>query len=99
MSRAGRGRARAEKIRWAVIGQGHFAQTSILPAFTRAGENCELVAIFSGDERKRRQLARRHHAEFALPYEELPDFLRSGEVQAVYIAAPNHRHRDLTVEA
>jgi predicted dehydrogenase len=99
MSRAGRGRARAEKIRWAVIGQGHFAQTSILPAFARARENSELVAIFSGDERKRRQLARLHHAAFALPYEELGDFLRSGEVQAVYIAVPNHRHKALTLEA
>jgi len=98
-NRAGRGRGLREKIRWAVIGQGHFAQTAILPAFAHARENSELVAIFSGDERKRRQLARRHHAEFALPYEELPDFLRSGEVQAVYIAVPNHLHRDLTLEA
>jgi predicted dehydrogenase len=96
---AGRGRRRAERIRWAVIGQGHFAQTSILPAFAHARENSELVALFSGDERKRRQLARLHHAEFALPYEELGDFLRSGEVQAVYIAVPNHRHKALTLEA
>jgi glucose-fructose oxidoreductase len=96
---AGRSRRREEKIRWAVIGQGHFTQTSILPAFDHARENSELVAIFSGDERKRRQLARRHRTEFALPYEELPDFLRSGEVQAVYIAVPNHRHRALTLEA
>jgi len=98
-NREGRGRRSREKVRWAVVGQGHFAQTSILPAFAHAGENSELVAIFSGDERKRRQLARRHHAEFALPYEELPDFLRSGEIQAVYLAVPNHRHRDLTLEA
>jgi predicted dehydrogenase len=92
-------RRRGEKIRWAVVGQGHFAQTSILPAFAHARENSELVAIFSGDERKRRQLARRHHAEFALPYEELDDFLRSGQVQAVYLAVPNHKHRALTLAA
>jgi predicted dehydrogenase len=90
---------RDEKVRWAVVGQGHFAQTSILPAFDHAGENSELVAIFSGDEHKRKQLARRHHASFALPYGELDDFLRSGEVQAVYLAVPNHLHRDLTVRA
>src|SRR6185436_2267815 len=105
MTRRGQGAAnrsrngRRERIRWAVVGQGHFAQTSILPAFAHAGENSELVAIFSGDERKRRQLARRHHAEFALPYEELDDFLRSGQVQAVYIAVPNHRHKALTLAA
>jgi predicted dehydrogenase len=82
-----------------VIGQGHFAQTAILPAFAQARENSELVAIFSGDVQKRKQLARRHHAEFALPYEELDDFLRSGEVQAVYVAVPNHMHKALTLQA
>jgi glucose-fructose oxidoreductase len=81
------------------VGQGHFAQTSILPAFAHARESCELTAIFSGDEQKRRQLARRHRAEFALPHEELDDFLRSGAVQAVYLAVPNHLHKDLTLRA
>jgi predicted dehydrogenase len=102
MPRAGKDRGRrrrGNKIRWAVIGQGHFAQTSILPAFAHARENSELVAIFSGDEQKRKQLARRHHAEFALPYQELEDFLRSGEVQAVYVAVPNHLHREMTLQA
>lgn len=91
--------ARREKIRWAVIGQGHFAQTSILPAFAHAGENSELVALFSGDEQKRKQLVRRHEVEFALPYEELDDFLRSGQVQAVYVAVPNHLHKEMTLRA
>jgi predicted dehydrogenase len=82
-----------------VVGHSHNAQTSILPAFARAGENSELVAIFSGDRQKRKQLAQRHHAEFALPHEELDDFLRSGAVQAVYLAVPNHLHKELTVRA
>jgi predicted dehydrogenase len=90
---------RREKIRWAVIGQGHFAQTSVLPAFAHARENSQLVALFSGDDKKRKQLGRRHDVEFALPYEELDDFLRSGQVQAAYIAVPNHLHKEMTIRA
>ena len=99
MARTRNGRRTREKIRWAVVGQGHFAQTSILPAFAHARENCQLAAIFSGDQQKRKQLGRRHQAEFALPYEELDDFLRSGEVQAVYLAMPNHLHKQYTLQA
>jgi glucose-fructose oxidoreductase len=82
-----------------VVGQGYFAQTAVLPAFKHARDSAELVALFSDDERKREELRRKHNVPFALPYEELDDFLRSGEVNAVYIAVPNHLHRDYTVRA
>jgi predicted dehydrogenase len=99
----GRGKARstrrgAERIRYAVIGQGYFAQAAILPAFANA-QNAELVALFSGDKSKLRGLAKKYRAPFALPYEEYEDFLISGEVDAVYIALPNHLHRDYTLAA
>ena len=35
-----------DRVAYAVIGQGHFAQSAILPAFAGA-EGCELRAIFS----------------------------------------------------
>jgi predicted dehydrogenase len=92
-------RKQRQRVRWAVVGQGYFAQSAILPAFAHARESCELVALFSGDEKKRAALAKRHRVAFALPYEELDDFLRSGEVQAVYLAVPNHLHRDYTLRA
>jgi glucose-fructose oxidoreductase len=91
-------RGSRNKIRWVVIGQGHFAQTAILPAFAHARQSCELAALVSGDAHKRRQLARRHHVE-ALPYEGLDDLLRSGAVEAAYVAVPNHLHREMTVRA
>jgi glucose-fructose oxidoreductase len=87
------------KIRFAVIGQGHFAQTAILPAFGHARSHCALTALVSGDEQKRKRLARRYKVPHALPYEELDDFLRSGAVDAVYVAVPNHLHKDVTVRA
>jgi predicted dehydrogenase len=40
-----------------VIGQGHFAQTAVLPAFAHA-QGCELTALFSDDETKLRALRR-----------------------------------------
>jgi predicted dehydrogenase len=96
---ASNGRRRTSRVRWAVIGQGHFAQTAILPAFAHARENAELVAIFSGDDDKREQLGKKFGVAHALPYEELDDFLATGKVQAAYVAVPNHRHKEMTLRA
>ena len=100
LSRADKsGARRGERLRFAVVGQGYFAQNAILPAFAHARQSCELVALFSDDEKKRDKLGRKYKVAFALPYEEYDDFLRSGEVQAVYIAVPNHLHKDYAVRA
>ena len=44
-----------EKIRYAVIGLGHIAQTAVLPAFQHT-ENSELVALGTGDPNKAKEL-------------------------------------------
>jgi predicted dehydrogenase len=98
MKQRQRQQKRSDRLRFAVVGQGYFSQTAVLPAFKHA-RSCELVALFSDDQAKREKLRRKHQAAFALPYEEYDDFLRSGEVQAVYIAVPNHLHRDYTMRA
>ena len=85
-------------MRFAVIGQGHFAQTSILPAFAHA-RRAELTAIFSDDESKLAALRRKYRVEHALPYAQLDEFLRSGAVEAVYIAVTNDRHAEVTERA
>ena len=85
-------------IRFAVIGQGNFAQAAILPAFATAA-GCELVALFSEDQTKRRSLQRQYRVASALPYREYDTFLRSGAVDAVYIALPNDLHCEYTVRA
>src|ERR1700761_7254237 len=46
------------KVRYAVVGQGHFAQKAVLPAFAHARKNSQLVALVSGDERKLKKLAK-----------------------------------------
>lgn len=87
-----------DKVRFAVIGQGYFAQSAILPAFDNA-PNCELRAIFSDDPQKLRALKRKYGVESALGYEQYDEYLRSGAVDAVYIAVPNDRHCDYTIRA
>ena len=87
------------KTRYAVVGLGSIAQVAVLPAFRHARENSELTALVSGDERKRRALGRKYGVSTVLDYEELPELFQSGEIDAVYIALPNHLHRDHAVAA
>jgi predicted dehydrogenase len=87
------------RIRYAVVGLGSLAQVAVLPAFRHARENSELSVLVSGDERKRRALGRKYEVSTVLDYEELPELFHSGEIDAVYIALPNHLHRDHAVAA
>jgi predicted dehydrogenase len=86
------------RIRYAVVGLGHFAQAAILPAFD-AARGSELVAVFSGDAGKRAEIADRYDIAHALPYEEYDAFLRTGAVDAVYIALPNTKHAAAAIRA
>jgi predicted dehydrogenase len=103
---AGPGRGRASPgaregsapVRFAVIGQGYFAQAAVLPAFA-AADGCELRAIFSEDEVKLAALRRKYRVATALAYEHYDEYLRGREVDAVYIALPNDMHRDFAIRA
>ena len=88
-----------EKIRYAVVGLGYIAQTAVLPAFAHARQNSELVALVSGDRVKRSRLGRQYRVTSTYSYEEFPDCLRSGEIDAVYIALPNDMHRAVAESA
>jgi glucose-fructose oxidoreductase len=85
------------RIRYAVVGIGHIAQAAVLPAFAHARRNSRLVAIVSGDETKRREIARRYELESSYAYEEYDECLSN--VDAVYIALPNSQHADYTIRA
>lgn len=85
------------KIRYAVVGLGSIAQEAVLPAFQHA-ENSELAALVSGDDEKREELGRRYGCP-TYPYNRYEDCLESGKVDAVYIAVPNHLHRQYAERA
>lgn len=87
-----------KKVRYAVVGLGHFAQEAVLPAFKHA-PNSELVAVVSGDPHKKARVPRQYKVPFIVGYEEYDDFLATGEVDAVYIVLPNHLHADYTIRA
>jgi predicted dehydrogenase len=94
-----RGGRRSGPVRYAVVGLGHIAQVAVLPGFRHARRNSELTALVSGDAEKLRRLAREYDVEHAWSYGELEENLRRRSVDAVYVALPNHLHRECTLMA
>lgn len=84
------------KVRYAVVGLGHIAQVGVLPGF-KAARNSELFALVSGDAKKLRKLGKKYNLEHLYPYEEYSRALSN--VDAVYLAVPNHLHREYAVRA
>jgi predicted dehydrogenase len=82
------------KIRYAVVGLGHIAQTAVLPAFQNAAKNSELVALVSEDPLKLKKLSKKYGVENTFRYTEYTELLQSGLIDAVYISTPNVYHRD-----
>jgi predicted dehydrogenase len=89
----------AGKIRYAVVGLGHIAQNAVLPAFTHAEKNSELAALVSDDPVKLRTMSREYGVENCFSYDDYELCLRSGEIDAVYIALPNNLHEEYCVRA
>jgi predicted dehydrogenase len=86
------------RVRYAVVGLGHIAQAAVLPAFENARDNSQLVAFVSDDPVKQQRLGRRYRVN-TYTYKEYDALLKSGAVDAVYIALPNSMHRDFTIRA
>ena len=90
---------RRRRVRYAVAGLGYIAQGAVLPAFQHARENCELVALISDDPEKLRVLGRKYRVKHQFGYDDFEAGLRAAAVDAVYLALPNHLHREYTVRA
>lgn len=86
------------RLRIAVVGQGHFAQSAVLPAITQLAD-VELVALVSGSHHKLEELGKHYGIKSLWAYDRLDELLGSGGVDAVYIAVPNDLHAELTVIA
>ncbi|MDC0712049.1 Gfo/Idh/MocA family oxidoreductase [Stigmatella sp. ncwal1] len=91
--------AKAQRqVGYAVVGLGHFAQESVLPAFAHARGNSRLVALVSGDAKKARVLGKKHGVP-VFGYEQFEECLALPEVEAVYIVLPNSMHAEYAVRA
>src|SRR5688572_12827556 len=88
-----------QKIRYAVVGLGHITQAAVLPAFAHARRTSELLGLVSGDPVKLQDLGRRYRVKHRVGYDDYDDYLRSGSVDAVYIALPNDLHREYAERA
>jgi glucose-fructose oxidoreductase len=86
------------QVRYAVVGQGWFAQEAVLPAFANARKNSALAAIVSGDPVKRDELGQLYGVP-AHSYEDYDALLARGDIDAVYIVLPNSMHCDYTLRA
>lgn len=87
------------KIRYAVVGLGYISQIAILPAFAHASENSTLAALVSNDQEKLKKLSRKYKTSRTYTYDQYGECLKSGEIDAVYIALPNNMHRQYAVAA
>ncbi len=93
-----RAKAGSGRVRYAVVGIGHIAQAAVLPAFEHASKNSELVALISDDPVKNQKVGRRYGVR-TYSYDEYDEAMRSGKIDAVYIALPNNLHCDYAVRA
>ncbi len=86
------------KVRYAVVGLGSIAQAAVLPAFANTG-NSELRAILSHDEEKLAKFSRKYGVPLRGGYDDFGLLMKSGEIDAVYIALPNHMHAEFAIRA
>jgi len=91
--------ASQKKLRYAIVGLGHIAQVAVLPAFAHASRNSVVTAFVSDDPRKLRKLGARYGVEHHYSYDEYDKCLKSGQLDAVYIALPNLLHAEYSVRA
>jgi predicted dehydrogenase len=90
------GHSSKKKIRYAVVGLGHIAQVAVLPAFENS-PNSELFALVSGDPTKLKKLGKKYAIEHLYSHK---DYSRAlSNVDAVYLALPNHLHCEYAVRA
>ena len=88
-----------KQVRYAVVGLGHIAQVAVLPAFANARRNAKLAALVSGDPVKRQAMSEKYGVAKTCSYEEYDALLKSGDIDAVYIALPNSHHADYAIRA
>ena len=87
-----------KKIRYGFVALGDIAQEAMLPGVEHTG-NSTIAALVTGDPVKAGRLAERYGVVHTYSYEQFPELLQSGNVDAVYIATPNWRHAEFVLPA
>ena len=86
-----------KKVRYAVVGVGWISQAAMLPGVEHTG-NSEVVALVTSHEQKAEKVSEKYGIKKIVTYEEYGDLLRSGDIDAAYLATPNFDHVELAVQ-
>lgn len=87
-----------KKVRYAIVGLGDIAQEAMLPGVAHTG-NSVVTAFVTDDPEKARKVGEQYGVERTYHYDQFDEMLRSGEVDAIYLATPNWRHTEFAVPA
>lgn len=90
--------AASDRVGYAVVGLGHFAEHAVLPGF-RNSRKAKLVALVSSDRRKMLRLSQKFGPTDCYPYDDYALCLKHPQVEAVYIATINSTHVGFTAQA
>jgi predicted dehydrogenase len=85
-------------VRFAIIGSGIFSETHLFQAFKRT-KNAKLLAITKKNLDAAQTQATKYGIPLAYVTDPLSEVLANPDIDAVYIATPNHRHKDDTIAA
>jgi hypothetical protein len=91
-------RADGRKLRYSVVGAGWIAQEDFMPGVEKTG-NSVMIALATGDAKKGRELSKKYDIAHVCGYGGFDALLKSGKIDAIYLATPNTMHRDFTVRA
>lgn len=86
------------KVRYAIVALGDIVQEAMLPGVKHTG-NSEVTAFVTGDPEKAERLGQRYGVKDRYGYDGFDAMLRSGTVDALYLATPNWRHAEFIVPA
>src|SRR6185503_413057 len=81
---------------WGIVSTGKHPDIKIAPAIAAAGDG-ELVAVYSRDQGRAEEFARKHDARAA--YSKLGDLLGDSRVDGVFVCSPNALHAEHVVRA
>lgn len=93
--RSGTGPADRGTFRFAVVGLGQISQQAFVPAI-RSLPDAEITAVVTGSEEKAGAVS---DDVAVYGYDDFPDLLASGDIDAAYVATPVFRHREFAEPA
>ncbi len=87
-----------KKVRYAIVALGDIAQEAMLPGIKHTG-NSEVTALVTSDPVKAREVGKQYDVSNTYTYEQFEELLRSGTIDAIYLATPNWRHAEFIIPA